>query len=95
MHYSKTVKTSISTPTCAPSTTTPCWFATHQFIVEMIIHARLENHPCRTWDPSKALLFYVPFYGGLYSSTVFRETNHTLRNSLAIDLVEFLQSQQW
>ncbi|XP_020217405.1 probable xyloglucan galactosyltransferase GT17 [Cajanus cajan] len=72
---------------------TPSWYATHQFIAEMIVHARLQNHPCRTWDPHAALLFYVPFYGGLHASTMFREPNHTLRDSLAVDLVHFLQSQ--
>ncbi|OIW17351.1 hypothetical protein TanjilG_22463 [Lupinus angustifolius] len=86
---------STTTTTTSATTATPSWFATHQFIAEMIIHARLENHPCRTWDPSRALIFYVPFYGGLYSSSVFGETNHTLRDSLAVDLVEFLESQEW
>lgn len=74
---------------------TPSWYATNQFMAEMIIHARLENHPCRTWDPDTAVLFYVPFYGGLHASSMFRESNHTLRDSLAVDLVDFLQSQPW
>ncbi|TKY69115.1 Xyloglucan galactosyltransferase KATAMARI1-like [Spatholobus suberectus] len=74
---------------------TPSWYATHQFIAEMIIHARLENHPCRTWDPDTALLYYVPFYGGLHASSMFREPNHTLRDSLAVDLVDFVQRQPW
>ncbi|KAJ1440375.1 Exostosin-like [Sesbania bispinosa] len=78
-----------------PLTTSTTWHATHQFIAEMIIHARLENHPCRTWDPNNALLFYVPFYGGLHVSSMFREPNHTLRDSLAVDLVDFIQSQPY
>ncbi|XP_050388161.1 probable xyloglucan galactosyltransferase GT17 [Argentina anserina] len=69
------------------------WFATHQFIAEMIIHARVENHPCRTHDPSRATLFYVPFYGGLYASSKFREVNLTTRDELAFELVEHIQSQ--
>ncbi|KAK9181965.1 hypothetical protein WN944_025106 [Citrus x changshan-huyou] len=72
-----------------------CWFATHQFIAEMIFHARLENHPLRTWDPSRATLFYVPFYGGLYASGNFRETNLTARDDLAVRFSEFLKSQPW
>ncbi|XP_061346993.1 probable xyloglucan galactosyltransferase GT17 [Gastrolobium bilobum] len=75
------------------TTTTTAWYATHQFIAEMIIHARLENHPCRTWDPNKALLFYIPFYGGLHASSMFREANHTLRDSLAVDLISFIKTQ--
>ncbi|KAK8530106.1 hypothetical protein V6N13_102982 [Hibiscus sabdariffa] len=69
------------------------WFATHQFIAEMIFHARVENHPCRTWDPARANLFYVPFYGGLHVSSKFREQNHTIRDALAVRLVDFLQEQ--
>ncbi|XVE94220.1 hypothetical protein REPUB_Repub01dG0263000 [Reevesia pubescens] len=69
------------------------WFATHQFIAEMIFHARVENHPCRTWDPAKANIFYVPFYGGLDASSKFREQNHTIRDSLAVRLIDYLQHQ--
>ncbi|XP_015947091.1 probable xyloglucan galactosyltransferase GT17 [Arachis duranensis] len=85
----------LTTVTALSSSSSSSWFATHQFIAEMIIHARLENHPCRTWDPSEARLFYVPFYGGLYASSVFREANLTQRDSLAVDLVDYLQSLPW
>ncbi|KAL1223296.1 putative xyloglucan galactosyltransferase GT17 [Cardamine amara subsp. amara] len=71
------------------------WFATHQFIAEMIFHARVENHPCRTWEPHNADIFYVPFYGGLYASSVFREQNLTKRDELAVRLVDFVSSQRW
>ncbi|XP_027186005.1 probable xyloglucan galactosyltransferase GT17 [Cicer arietinum] len=73
----------------------PSWYATHQFLAEMIFHARLENHVCRTWDPNQAIIFYIPFYGGLYASSVFREPNQTLRDSLAVDLIDHIQSQPW
>ncbi|XP_017970783.1 PREDICTED: probable xyloglucan galactosyltransferase GT17 [Theobroma cacao] len=69
------------------------WFSTHQFIAEMIFHARVENHPCRTRDPAKANLFYVPFYGGLHVSSKFREQNHTMRDALAVRLGDYLQDQ--
>ncbi|KAI4357069.1 hypothetical protein L6164_001042 [Bauhinia variegata] len=36
------------------------WLFTRQFIAEIIFHARVENHPCRTWQPNRANLFYVP-----------------------------------
>ncbi|CAH2066169.1 unnamed protein product [Thlaspi arvense] len=71
------------------------WFATHQFIAEMIFHARVENHPCRTWEPSNADIFYVPFYGGLYASSVFREHNLTKRDELAVRLVDYVSGQRW
>ncbi|XP_068666057.1 probable xyloglucan galactosyltransferase GT17 [Aristolochia californica] len=76
-----------------PSFGSPSWYATHQFIGEMIFHARAENHPCRTKDPSKATLFYVPFYGGLYASSKFREPDRGERDRLAVDLDEYLGRQ--
>ncbi|KAL9670794.1 hypothetical protein QQ045_008352 [Rhodiola kirilowii] len=69
------------------------WYATHQFLAEMIIHARAENHPCRTRDPAAAKLFYVPFYGGLYASSKFHEPNLTSRDQLGLNLVKFLETQ--
>ncbi|KAF3441052.1 hypothetical protein FNV43_RR19338 [Rhamnella rubrinervis] len=74
---------------------TSSWFATHQFIGEMIFHARMENHPCRTLKPHRADLFYVPFYGGLHASSKFRESNLTERDALAVKLVDYIQGQPW
>ncbi|XP_068319264.1 probable xyloglucan galactosyltransferase GT17 [Pyrus communis] len=71
------------------------WFATHQFTAEVIFHARVENHPCRTLDPTRAAIFYVPFYGGLHASSKFKEANLTARDELAFDLVDYVQSQPW
>lgn len=71
------------------------WFSTHQFIAEMIFHARVENHPCRTYEPDTADIFYVPFYGGLYASSVFREQNLTKRDELAVRLVNYISGQRW
>lgn len=71
------------------------WFATHQFIAEMIFHARVANHPCRTRDPSLADVFYVPFYGGLHASSKFREPDLKARDDLAIKLIKYLRRQPW
>ncbi|KAG5254825.1 xyloglucan galactosyltransferase KATAMARI [Salix suchowensis] len=71
------------------------WFATHQFIAEMIFHARMENHPCRTFDPINAKLFYVPFYGGLDASGKFHSANLTERDELAVRLADYLRSKPW
>ncbi|KAK9283725.1 hypothetical protein L1049_011975 [Liquidambar formosana] len=75
--------------------TTTSWFATHQFIAEMIFHARMKNHPCRTLDPALADLFFVPFYGGLHVSSKFREPDLMARDALAIKLAEHLSEQPW
>ncbi|KAB1212619.1 hypothetical protein CJ030_MR5G022586 [Morella rubra] len=71
------------------------WFFTHQFIAEMIFHARVENHQCRTLDPERANLFYVPFYGGLHVSSKFREPDLEARDALAVRLIDYLQAQPW
>lgn len=71
------------------------WHATHQFIGEMIFHARLERHPCRTTDPATARIFYVPFYGGLHASSKFGEQDLRLRDQLAVELAEHLQGLPW
>lgn len=76
-----------------PEMGSPSWYATHQFIAEMIFHARVENHPCRTWDPAGAQLFYVPFYGGLHVSSHFREPDLSVRDRLAVELAEYLSQQ--
>ncbi|KAG9448060.1 hypothetical protein H6P81_014188 [Aristolochia fimbriata] len=76
-----------------PSLGSPSWFATHQFIAELIFHARAENHPCRTPDPGSATLFYVPFYGGLHASSKFREPDRGERDRLAVELDEYLGRQ--
>ncbi|KAM3755238.1 hypothetical protein ACB098_02G025600 [Castanea mollissima] len=70
------------------------WFATYQFIAEMIFHARVENHPCRTRDPKRANLFYVPFYGGLYAASTARESDLKARDALAVRLAEYIESQE-
>ncbi|KAF8014107.1 hypothetical protein BT93_H0064 [Corymbia citriodora subsp. variegata] len=66
----------------------PAWFATNQFTSEMLFHARLEGHPCRTHDPARADLFYVPFYGGLHMSSKSREPDPAVRDALAVRMVE-------
>ncbi|KAG6533221.1 probable xyloglucan galactosyltransferase GT17 [Zingiber officinale] len=65
------------------------WYATHPLSAEVIFHARVERHPCRTTDPAAAELFYVPFFAGLHATTSFRPKN---RDALAVELAEHLNS---
>lgn len=76
-----------------PTSNTTGWFATNQFAAELIFHARLLKHPCRTYDPARATLFYVPYYGGLHASSKFRERNLTARHELDISLADYLRAQ--
>ncbi|RWW55774.1 hypothetical protein BHE74_00037556 [Ensete ventricosum] len=68
------------------------WYATHPSTAEMLFHARVQRHPCRTMDPEAAVLFYVPFYAGLHVAANFRQANHTRRDALALDLAAHLSS---
>ncbi|XP_010069281.2 probable xyloglucan galactosyltransferase GT17 [Eucalyptus grandis] len=71
------------------------WFATNQFTSEMLFHARLEGHPCRTHDPAHADLFYVPFYGGFHMSSRSREPDPVVRDALAVRMVEHVGLSPW
>ncbi|XP_047966484.1 xyloglucan-specific galacturonosyltransferase 1-like [Salvia hispanica] len=70
------------------------WYNTHQYALELIFHARVLNHPCRVYDPTNAKLFYVPYYGGLdVLRWHFKNVTNAVKDSLALDLVRWLESQ--
>jgi len=72
------------------------WFATNQFMAEVIFHERMRRYRCLTRHPSKATAFYVPFYAGFDMSTHTRDHNVMARDRAGIELVEFLRSKtQW
>lgn len=51
--------------TCCAQTLLPdqsSWFNTGVYSLELLIHQRLRRHPCLTKDPTRAQLFYIPFY---------------------------------
>lgn len=68
------------------------WYNTYQFSADMIFHARAVNHPCRTYNLSSALMFYIPFYPSLYAPSFFLEYNFTRRDAMAVDLVNYISS---
>ncbi|KAJ3699858.1 hypothetical protein LUZ61_003563 [Rhynchospora tenuis] len=68
------------------------WYDTYQFSADMIFHARAINHPCRTYNVSSALMFYIPFYPSIYTPSVFLEYNFTRRDAMAVDLVNHISS---
>ncbi|KAJ3683689.1 hypothetical protein LUZ60_013916 [Juncus effusus] len=68
----------------------PNWYASMQFTVSLIFHARADNHPCRTYDPNLARIFYIPFYLGYYTSSNFLTPNHTIRDIMALDLANHM-----
>ncbi|CAK7348912.1 unnamed protein product [Dovyalis caffra] len=71
------------------------WFATNQFLLEVIFHERMKRYKCLTNNSSFADAIYVPFYAG---SDVGRYLWDTIskRDSLGSDLVKWLaQQHEW
>eukprot|EP00250_Pteridium_aquilinum_P012892 c21009_g1_i1 orf=142-1653(+) len=70
------------------------WYATSQFGGEVIYHARMLEHPCRTLEPDKASAFFVPFYAGLdVARYLFVPSTEKQRDELSHMLLEWLTSQ--
>ncbi|KAJ1699361.1 hypothetical protein LUZ63_007873 [Rhynchospora breviuscula] len=73
--------------------TKPNWYNTYQFTADMLFYARAVNHPCRTYNSSSALMFYIPFYASLYTHVFSHEINLTRRDALGVDLLEHISKQ--
>ncbi|XAR70305.1 hypothetical protein NMG60_11027115 [Bertholletia excelsa] len=71
------------------------WYKTHQYSLELIFHSRDLKHPCRVYNEEEANLFYVPYYGGLdILRWHFRNVPNNVKDSLALDLLEWLGSSR-
>ncbi|RLN39531.1 hypothetical protein C2845_PM01G40770 [Panicum miliaceum] len=71
------------------------WFATNQFTLDLIFHARMKGYECLTSDPSLAAALYVPFYATLDGGRHMWNST-SLRDMLGLDLVEWLvRHPQW
>jgi xyloglucan galactosyltransferase MUR3 len=68
------------------------WYNTYQFSADMLFHGRAVNHPCRTYDPSVAAIFYIPFHTSLYVHVFSNEKNMTKRAALWFDLLDHMSS---
>ncbi|PKA61917.1 Xyloglucan galactosyltransferase KATAMARI1 like [Apostasia shenzhenica] len=73
------------------------WHVTDQFSLEVIFHSRMKNYPCLTSDSSLASAVYVPFYAGIdFTRHIWAGDNITVRDSTALDLVDWLTSRpEW
>ncbi|GJM84722.1 hypothetical protein PR202_ga00419 [Eleusine coracana subsp. coracana] len=71
------------------------WYATDQFMLDVIFHCRMKRHACVTPDPSRAAAVFVPFYASLDGGR--RLWNSTsARDALALDLVDWLSRRpEW
>lgn len=71
------------------------WYMTSQFGGEVIYHARMLGHSCRTLDPEKATAFFVPFYAGLdVARYLFVPSKPSVRDELSHKLLEWLNAQK-
>ncbi|KAJ0809276.1 putative exostosin [Helianthus annuus] len=72
------------------------WYATNQFMLEVIFHNRMKNYECLTNDSSIASAVYVPYYAGLDVWRYLFDHSISFRDSLSVDLAEWLQEQpEW
>ncbi|CAN1780552.1 Probable xyloglucan galactosyltransferase GT12 [Linum perenne] len=72
------------------------WYATYQFILEVIFHHRMETYECLTNDSTSASAIFVPFYAGFDVGRYLWGYNATTRDALGVELVQWLRNQpEW
>ena len=72
------------------------WFATDQFVLEVIFRTRMKQYKCLTNDSAMASAVYVPFYAGLEICQHLWGFNASVRDAAAYDLIKFLVAQpEW
>ncbi|XP_062205819.1 xyloglucan galactosyltransferase KATAMARI1 homolog [Phragmites australis] len=65
------------------------WYATDQFMLDVIFHYRMKRYECLTGDPALAAAVFVPFYASLDGGRHLWNSTST-RDALALDLVAWL-----
>ncbi|KAL6342477.1 hypothetical protein AAG906_011167 [Vitis piasezkii] len=65
------------------------WFATDQFLLEVIFRTRMKDYKCLTNDSAMASAVYVPFYAGLEISRHLWGFNASVRDAVSNDLIKF------
>ncbi|KAL5542782.1 hypothetical protein UlMin_010492 [Ulmus minor] len=72
------------------------WFSTNQFLLEVIFHNKMMHYKCLTNVSAQASAIFVPFYAGLDVSLRLWNSNLTIRDSSARDLLEWLsRRKEW
>ncbi|XP_059430891.1 probable xyloglucan galactosyltransferase GT11 isoform X2 [Corylus avellana] len=72
------------------------WFATNQFLLEVIFHNRMKQYKCLTNDSSMASAIFVPYYAGLDVSRFLWYSNTSMRDAASLDLVKWLRRKpEW
>ncbi|KAL2898974.1 Xyloglucan galactosyltransferase MUR3, partial [Bienertia sinuspersici] len=72
------------------------WYATNQFLLEVIFHNRMKQYDCLTNDSSIASAIFVPFYAGLDVARHLWNSNSEVRDSSGYALVRLLKRKtEW
>ncbi|KAL1804022.1 hypothetical protein ACET3Z_032669 [Daucus carota] len=70
------------------------WYATYQFVLEVIFHSRMKMYKCLTNESALASAIFVPFYPGLDLLRYLRDDPDFKRDSNSIELVKWLTSKK-
>ncbi|GAV78274.1 Exostosin domain-containing protein [Cephalotus follicularis] len=72
------------------------WFATNQFMLEVIFHNRMKQYKCLTNDSSLASAIFVPYYAGIDVARYLWASNPYLKDTDSSELVKWLkQKSEW
>ncbi|VVA37205.1 PREDICTED: xyloglucan galactosyltransferase [Prunus dulcis] len=72
------------------------WFVTNPYLLEVIFHNKMKKYECLTSNSTLASAIYVPFYTGMDASVHLWDSNLTIRDSSAKNLVKWLSGQpEW
>jgi len=72
------------------------WYATNQFVVDVIFRNRMKQYKCLTRDSSIASAIFVPFYAGFDIARYLWGYNISRRDAASLDLVNWLMKRpEW
>ncbi|KAK7355608.1 hypothetical protein VNO80_14868 [Phaseolus coccineus] len=72
------------------------WYATNQFVVDVIFSNRMKQYECLTNDSSVAAAVFVPFYAGFDIARYLWGYNISARDAASLDLVHWLMKRpEW
>ncbi|KAL8158318.1 hypothetical protein AgCh_002860 [Apium graveolens] len=72
------------------------WYATYQFMLEVIFHNRMKRYKCLTNDSTLASAIFVPFYPGLDVQRYLKDDPALRRDSNSIEVMKWLTAKgEW
>lgn len=72
------------------------WYATDQFLLEVIFHNKMKRYKCLTNDSSSATAIFVPFYAGLDVSRYVLDGSNAQRDENSLRLAKWIvKTREW